>query len=57
MTLMEQVLTIALAAVVNFLTRYLPFVLFTRRDNQRPATFIVQLGKLLPPANMTKLVV
>ena len=50
-------LTIALAAVVNILTRYLPFALFTRRDNQQPAPFIVQLGKFLPPAIMTMLVV
>lgn len=57
MTLIERIITIALASITNFLTRVLPFAIFTRGDRQKPADFVVQLGKFLPVAIMTLLVV
>jgi branched-subunit amino acid transport protein AzlD len=55
MTLIEQIITIALAAVANFTTRFLPFVLF-RTDKTTPF-FVRKLGGFLPPAIMAMLVI
>ena len=59
MSVIQQLVTIALAAVTNFITRWLPFQLFThsKDDRQEPAPFIKGLGAFLPPAIMTMLVV
>lgn len=59
MTLIERVLTIAIAAVTNFLTRWLPFVIFTNRKEgqQSVVPFVKELGDFLPPAIMMMLVV
>lgn len=59
MSLLQQVLTIGIAAVTNFLTRWLPFALFSnsKGDRQNVAPFIKGLGDFLPPAIMLMLVV
>ncbi|WP_242362974.1 branched-chain amino acid transporter permease [Limosilactobacillus antri] len=59
MGIIEQMATIALAAVTNFITRWLPFHLFTQRKTKQGevAPFIKGLGEFLPPAIMTMLVV
>lgn len=58
MTVIQQVLTIAIAAVTNFLTRVLPFQLFTKKgDRNHLSPFIEGLGKFLPAAIMSMLVV
>ena len=46
---------IAVMALVTFLTRTLPFLLFDR--GQEPPKVILSLGRLLPPAVMAMLVV
>lgn len=46
---------IAIMAVVTFLTRALPFVLFGRGD--KPPRIILYLGKVLPPAIIAMLIV
>lgn len=56
MTVIQQVITIAIAAVTNFLTRVLPFQLF-RQKGKQVSPFINGLGKFLPPAIMGMLVV
>ncbi|HJE26664.1 branched-chain amino acid transporter permease [Limosilactobacillus pontis] len=59
MTIVQQVITIAIAAVTNFITRWLPFKLFTsgKDDRDEPSPFIKGLGAFLPPAIMGMLVV
>lgn len=58
MTVIQQILTIAIAAVTNFLTRLLPFQLFAQHVNgDQLSPFIDGLGKFLPPAIMGMLVV
>lgn len=56
MTLIQQLTTIAIAAVANFLTRWPPFALFKRGD-KAPSRFIQELGAFLPGAIMAMLVV
>ena len=46
---------IAVMAVVTFLTRALPFLLFGRGDN--PPRIILYLGRVLPPAIIAMLIV
>lgn len=58
MTVIEQILTVAIAAVTNFITRVLPFTLFTSKDDDaKVSPFIDGLGKFLPPAIMGMLAV
>lgn len=53
MTAIQQVITIAIAAITNFITRWLPFQLFERKGkSQGISPFIDGLGKFLPPAIM-----
>lgn len=46
---------IAVMAVITFLTRVLPFVLFGRGD--KPPQIILYLGRVLPPAIIAMLIV
>lgn len=58
MSLLQQLLTIGIAAVTNFATRWLPFALFSNKGGrQNVAPFIKGLGDFLPPAIMLMLVV
>ena len=54
MTIVQQFITIAIATVTNFITRWLPFKLFTsgKDDRDEPSPFIKGLGAFLPPAIM-----
>ena len=57
---MQQVITVAIAAVTNFITRWLPFRLFTKNnkgEQEELAPFVKGLGDFLPPAIMGMLVV
>jgi len=49
------ILAIAVMAVVTFMTRALPFILFGRDD--RPLRMILYLGSVLPPAIIAMLIV
>ena len=51
----HAVLAIAVMAVVTFLTRALPFLLFDRGGN--PPTLVLYLGRVLPPAIIAMLIV
>ena len=51
----HAVLAIAVMAVVTFLTRALPFLLFDRGGN--PPKLVLYLGRVLPPAIMAMLIV
>jgi branched-subunit amino acid transport protein AzlD len=59
MTVLQRVITIAIAAVTNFITRWLPFKLFVNDKNgkQGLSPFIKGLGQFLPAAIMGMLVV
>lgn len=59
MSLLKQVVTIAIAAVANFITRWLPFVIFTsnKKEQKELSPFIKGLGAFLPAAIMGMLVV
>lgn len=52
---MYAALTVAVCALCTFATRALPFVLFGTRDE--PPELVRYLGKLLPPAVMSILIV
>jgi len=55
MTLTQQVITIALCVFATVLTRFLPFWVFS---SKRPTPkFVLYLGKALPPAIFSMLVV
>ncbi|WP_435920850.1 branched-chain amino acid transporter permease [Paenibacillus sp. DYY-L-2] len=55
MTLLQQIITIAMVVVGTMLTRFLPFLIFPA---DRPAPSYVQyLGKVLPSASIGLLVV
>lgn len=51
----EALLTIAVVAVLTFITRFLPFALFARHS--KPPPVLKSLGKLLPTAVIAVLVV
>lgn len=51
----QAVASIAVMAVVTFLTRALPFLLFDRGDH--PPKLVLYLGKVLPPAIIAMLIV
>ena len=55
MTPMRAVASIAVMAVVTFLTRALPFILFGRGG--QPPKVVLYLGKYLPPAVIAMLIV
>lgn len=55
MTIGEQIITIAILAVVTFMTRALPFLIFSR-DKKTPK-YIQYLGSVLPLAVFGMLVV
>lgn len=55
MTPLQAVAAIAIMAVVTFLTRALPFLLFGRGGN--PPKVVLYLGKYLPPAVIAMLIV
>lgn len=55
MTVMEQVITIAICAVGTMATRFLPFLIF--RDNRPTPKYVQYLGKALPAAIFGMLVV
>lgn len=59
MFLWQRIVTIAIAAVTNFLTRYLPFRLFAsgKKEKEGLSPFIKGLGTFLPAAIMSMLVV
>lgn len=59
MSFLQQMITICLAAVTNFMTRWLPFALFTnpKKAGQVVNPFIKGLGNFLPPAIMGMLVI
>ena len=55
MTLTQQMITIAIAALATALTRFLPFAIF-RSDKPTPK-YLEYLGRALPPAVFAMLVV
>lgn len=59
MTVLERLISIAIAALANFATRVTPFLVFARSSNDKGQinSFIDGLGKFLPPAIMGMLVV
>lgn len=55
MTTTKLCIAIALMAAITFCTRLFPFVVFGR--GEKPAPIIMYLGKYLPPALITAIVV
>ncbi|WP_367366331.1 branched-chain amino acid transporter permease [Leuconostoc pseudomesenteroides] len=55
MTILEQIITIGIAAVVTMLTRFLPFWLYP--NDQKTPKYIHLLGNFLPPAILGILVI
>ncbi len=55
MTTMQIAALVAVMAVVTFLTRALPFLLFGR--GEKPPTVVLYLGRFLPPAVIAMLIV
>lgn len=55
LTPMQAIASIAVMAVVTFLTRFLPFLLFDRGDS--PPKLVLYLGRVLPPAVIAMLIV
>ena len=51
----QTLASIAVMAVVTFLTRALPFILFDRGDH--PPKLVLYLGLVLPPAIIAMLIV
>ena len=51
----QTLASIAVMAVVTFLTRALPFILFDHGDH--PPKLVLYLGKVLPPAIIAMLIV
>ena len=51
----ETVITILLVALATMLTRFLPFLIFSRRGE--PPKYLAYLGRVLPPAVFAMLVV
>ena len=51
----QTIAAIAVMAVVTFLTRALPFLLFDRGDH--PPKLVLYLGRVLPPAVIAMLIV
>ena len=55
MTTGQAIAAIAVMAVMTFLTRALPFLLFDRGDH--PPKIVLYLGRVLPPAIIAMLIV
>jgi branched-subunit amino acid transport protein AzlD len=55
MTVLQQVITIAICAIGTMATRFLPFIIF--RDNRPTPAYVKYLGKALPAAIFGMLVV
>jgi branched-subunit amino acid transport protein AzlD len=55
MTLIEQIITIALCSVGTMITRFLPFMIFS--ENRKTPAFIQYIGKYLPSAVFGMLIV
>ena len=55
LTTTQAIAAIAVMAVVTFLTRALPFLLFDRGDH--PPKLVLYLGRVLPPAVIAMLIV
>lgn len=55
MTAVGAIASIAVMAVVTFLTRFLPFALFDRGGE--PPKVVLYLGRVLPPAIIAMLIV
>ena len=51
----HAVLAIAVMAIVTFLTRFLPFLLFDR--GEAPPKVVLYLGRVLPPAIIAMLII
>lgn len=51
----QAALSVAVMAIVTFLTRAAPFLLFDRGDE--PPRWVLSLGRILPPAIIAMLVV
>lgn len=51
----QAALSVAVMAIVTFLTRAAPFLLFDRGDE--PPKWVLSLGRILPPAIIAMLVV
>ena len=51
----QAIASIAVMAVVTFLTRALPFLLFDRGDS--PPKIVLYLGRVLPPAVIAMLII
>lgn len=51
----QAIAAIAVMAIVTFLTRFLPFLLFDRGDS--PPKLVLYLGRVLPPAVIAMLIV
>lgn len=55
MTLVNEIITIAIAAIATFSTRFIPFIVFSGKKPTPP--FVRYLGDHLPPAILGILVV
>lgn len=55
LTTTQAIAAIAVMAIVTFLTRALPFLLFDRGDH--PPKLVLYLGRVLPPAVIAMLIV
>lgn len=51
----QAIASIAVMAIVTFLTRFLPFLLFDRGES--PPKLVLYLGRVLPPAVIAMLIV
>ena len=56
MTAIQMGITIAVCTAATMLTRFLPFVVFSSKD-QQPPEVVRYLGRVLPPAIMAMLIV
>ncbi|RGD74373.1 branched-chain amino acid transporter permease [Anaerofustis stercorihominis] len=55
-TLIQGLLAIGIMCIITFITRSVPFVLFSGKG-KKPSDTILYLGKVLPPAMMIMLLV
>ena len=55
LTPMQAILSILVMAVVTFLTRAIPFLLFDRGES--PPKLVLYLGRVLPPAVIAMLII
>lgn len=51
----QAIASIAVMAIVTFLTRFLPFLLFDRGES--PPKLVLYLGRVLPPAVIAMLII